>query len=53
MAATERLQSLGVNETCGARGEHTHTYWLVLCCFVDTKCTHTLIKINRKLLFSC
>lgn len=25
MAASERLQSLGVNETCSVRGEHTHT----------------------------
>lgn len=37
MAASERLRSLGVNEMCGARAEHTHTHRLVLCCSAEPK----------------
>lgn len=61
MAATERLRSLGVNETCGARAEHTHTHTLASTrgyCAVEWAAntrTHVsmLIQIDLKMLFSC
>ncbi len=50
MAAGERLRSLGVNETCGARAEHTyththtHTDWY--CAIHWTPNTHTHTHTN-------
>lgn len=46
MAASERLRSLGVNETCGARATHTHTHMHVhthnwYCAVQWTSDTHT------------